>query len=52
MRESIVNREARKEVGEILIVCGLAARWWDNEIKDFEARGLQEGYQGWGGLMG
>ena len=32
--ESIVNRVARKEVGEKLIVCGRAARWWDNEIKD------------------
>ena len=25
--ESIVNRVARKEVGEKLIVCGRAARW-------------------------
>ena len=25
---------ARKEVGEKLIVCGRAARWWDNELKD------------------
>ena len=32
--ESTVNRVARKEVGEELIVCGSAARWWDNEIKD------------------
>ena len=32
--ESIVNRVARKEVGEKLIVCGRTARWWDNEIKD------------------
>ena len=32
--ESIVNRVVRKEVGEKFIVCGRAARWWDNEIKE------------------
>ena len=30
--ESIVNRVARNEVGEF--ICGRAARWWDNELKD------------------
>ena len=29
--ESIVNRVATKEVGEKLIVCGRAARWWDSK---------------------
>ena len=33
--ENIVNRVAKSEVGEKMIVCGRAARWWDNE---FEAR--------------
>ena len=28
----IVNRVAKSEVGEKMIVCGRAARWWDNEI--------------------
>ena len=32
--ESIVNRVAREEVGEKMIVCGRAARWWDSELKD------------------
>ena len=32
--ESILNRVARNEVGEKLIMCGRAARWWDYEIKD------------------
>ena len=32
--ESIVNEVAKREVGEKMIVCGRAARWWDNEIKD------------------
>ena len=31
--ESIVNRVAKAEVGEKVVVCGRAARWWDNEIK-------------------
>ena len=30
--ESIVNRVAKAEVGEV-VVCGRAARWWDDEIK-------------------
>ena len=32
--ESIVNRVAKREVGDKMIVCGRAARWWDNEIKE------------------
>ena len=32
--ESIVNRVAKREVGDKTIVCGRAARWWDNEIKE------------------
>ena len=32
--ESIVNRVAKREVGEKMIVCGKSARWWDSEIKD------------------
>lgn len=32
--ESIVNRVTREEVGEKMIVCGRAARWWDSELKD------------------
>ena len=31
--ESMVNRVAKAEVGEKVIVCGRAARWWDDEIK-------------------
>ena len=31
--ESIVNRVAKAEVGEKVIVCGRTARWCDNEIK-------------------
>ena len=31
--ESIVNRMANAEVGEKVVVCGRAVRWWDNEIK-------------------
>ena len=31
--ERIVNRVAKAEVGEKVVVCGRAARWWDNEIK-------------------
>ena len=30
--ESIV-RVAKAEVGEKVVVCGRAARWWDDEIK-------------------
>ena len=32
--ESIVNRVAKREVGDKMIVCGRAAKWWDNEIKE------------------
>ena len=32
--ENIVNRVAKSEVGEKMIVCGRATRWWDNEIKE------------------
>ena len=32
--ESIVNRVAKREVGENMIVCGKSARWWDSEVKD------------------
>ena len=31
--ESIVNRVAKAEVGEKVVVCGRAAKWWDDEIK-------------------
>ena len=32
--ESVVNRVAKCELGEKMIVCGRAARWWDEQIKD------------------
>ena len=32
--ENIVNTVGKSEVGEEMIVCGTAARWWDNEIKE------------------
>ena len=32
--ESVVNRVAKCELGEKMIVCGRAARWWDELIKD------------------
>ena len=32
--ESIVNRVAKREIGDKMIVCGGVARWWDNEIKE------------------
>ena len=32
--ESIVNEVARREIGEKMIVCGRAAKWWDSEIKE------------------
>ena len=32
--ESIVNEVAKREIGEKMIVCGRAARWWDNDIKE------------------
>ena len=31
---NIVNRVAKSEVEEKMIVCGRVARWWDNEIKE------------------
>ena len=34
---------ARSEVVEKMVVCGRAARWWDNEIK-VEARIIKETY--------
>ena len=32
--EDTVKRVASKEIGEKVIVCGKAARWWDEEMKD------------------
>ena len=32
--ESVVNRVAKCELGEKIRVCGRAARWWDEQIKD------------------
>ena len=32
--ENVVNRVAKCELGEKMIVCGRAARWWDEQIKD------------------
>ena len=32
--ESIVNRVAKREVGDKMMVCGRAARWWDKELKE------------------
>ena len=32
--ECIVNRVAKSEVREKMIVCGKSARWWDSEVKD------------------
>ena len=32
--ESVVNRVAKCELGEKMIVCGRATRWWDVQIKD------------------
>ncbi len=32
--EGIVNRVAKMEVGEKVIVCGRSARWWDSEVKE------------------
>ena len=32
--ESVVNRVAKCELGEKMIVCGRAARWCDEQIKD------------------
>ena len=36
--ENIANRVAKSEVGEKMIVCGRVTRWWNSEIKGFEAR--------------
>ena len=30
--ENIVNRVAKSEFGEKMIVCGRAARWWDKLV--------------------
>ena len=32
--EGIVNRVAKSETGEKVIVCGRSAKWWDSEIKE------------------
>ena len=32
--ESVVNRVAKCELGKKMMVCGRAARWWDEQIKD------------------
>ena len=32
--ESVVNRVAKCELRKKMIVCGGAARWWDEQIKD------------------
>ena len=32
--ESIVNKVAKREIGDKVIMCGRSARWWDNEIKE------------------
>ena len=29
-----MNRVAKSEVGEKMIVCGKSTRWWDSEVKD------------------
>ena len=46
--ESIVKRVAQREVADKTIVCGRAARWWDNETKEkISSRRevyIQEGY--------
>ena len=31
---NLINRKAKVVVGEKMIVCGRASRWWDGEIKD------------------
>ena len=36
--EGIVNKVAMSIVGEKLIVCGRAARWWDDEVKNLIER--------------
>ena len=37
----IVNRVAKAEVGEKVIVCGRSVRWWDDEIKGKYRRGVR-----------
>ena len=32
--ECIVNRVAKSEVEEKMIVCDKSARWWDSKVKD------------------
>ena len=32
--ESVVNRMAKAEVGEKVIVCGQSVWWWADEIKE------------------
>ena len=32
-----MNRVAKMEVGEKVIVCGRSARWWDSEITERNA---------------
>ena len=32
--KGIVNRVAKSEVGEKVIVCGRSARWWNSENKE------------------
>ena len=43
--ESIVNRVAKAEVGEKVVVCGRAARWWDDEIKAKIEQRIRELYK-------
>ena len=31
--EQVVKKVAKVEVGEKVVVCGRAVRWWDDEIK-------------------
>ena len=42
--ESVVNRVAKSELGEKMIVCGRAVRWWDEQIKD-RINVRREGYK-------
>ena len=32
--ESVVNRVAKCELGEKMLVCGRATGWWDKQIKN------------------
>ena len=32
--ENTVNEVPRREIGEKMIVCGRAAKWWNSEIKE------------------